>query len=143
MYIVKSLITIQQIPTEAWPARNKTIYFDFVCDFEANDGWKDLTNKGKVTLPKKVRYIDENGKEINLGNKNANIGGFSDTPPTFLRGDEVKIEAGYQYKSGDQDFVQTATYFKGFISKVSSKKPFTLECEDLMWKLKQTAAKGA
>ncbi|QTE37470.1 hypothetical protein J3L18_30970 [Mucilaginibacter gossypii] len=32
--------------------------------------------------------------------------------------------------------------FEGFITKVSSKSPFELECEDNMWILKQTPAKG-
>lgn len=81
--------------------------------------------------------------------------------PTFMRGDMITLNVGYRtklfanggsevtYMTGSQD--PTGVYpnnlalanpgisplFQGFISKVSPRLPFTLECEDAMWLLGQ------
>lgn len=142
MATVKTDIYIQQVPTQAFPARNQLLYANFVCEFEADDNWEDLANQGKITLPKKISYVDENGKKINLANIPANLGGFSSNPPTFLRGDRVVIMSGYRYRYKGIEKVDTAPMFLGFISKVCSKTTFTLELMDNMWKLQQAPAMG-
>lgn len=82
--------------------------------------------------------------------------------PTFLRGDVITFDIGWRarmtgkdnsevtYMTGDADptgnykqnlVVQPSVLgipnlFKGVISKVSPRLPFTIECEDVMWLLK-------
>lgn len=141
MFIVQTKIFINQVPTTAFPDRQYEFELNFVNEVEADDGWADFTNECKITLPKHYSYTDTTGSKIvNPGNVSANIGGFSANDPLFLRGDEVTVILGYKYKVKGQDFIDTATVFTGYISKVSSKKPFVLECEDNMWKLKQIPA---
>lgn len=143
MLRVLSKITFVQQPTPAFPTRNKTLIFKFVNTYEAENSWKDLTDKAKIILPKNIYVQDNTGKLVSLGAPiglpdNVNIGGFSSTVPYFLRGDKVTIEVGYSYfdARGNEVF-PTNPIFDGYISQVTSKKPIELECEDNMWKLKQ------
>lgn len=138
-------MTVTQQPSDAYPTRTKTLYFDFVHEFESNDSWADFTNQAKITLPKNIYYRDETNKLLPLGaglgqTDNTNIGGFSGTP-TFLKGDRVVIKFGYRYFTNTSKEVDNVSeVFRGFISAVSSKKPIVLDCEDNMWKLKQIIA---
>lgn len=129
-------IEINQVSSTAFPNRNKLLFFDFVNEFEAESSWESLTNNAKITLPKNISYRDENNRLQSI----INIGGFTDNP-FFLRGDKIKISYGYQYfdDKGNQ-VTDVNECFNGYISSVSSKMPFTIECEDAMWKLKQTVA---
>lgn len=137
MYRVVTIVTIEQQPTLDYPNRKAVLGFDFVNTFEASDTWEDLTNKGKLVLPKNLYYKDAAGKQQPLSGTNINIGGFG-LVPLFLRGDKVTIESGYKYfnKAGFE-IIDTAIFFQGFISKVHSKIPVELDLEDNMWKLKQ------
>lgn len=139
MFISVTNIFIKRLPSDAYPTRSGTFVFDFVCEYEASDNWEDFTNKAKITLPKNVYYTDINGRKINLGNTSTPLSGFEGIP-SFLKGDEVQIISGYRYYSGPKEIIDTAIKFEGFISRVTSKKPFVLECEDNMWKLKQIPA---
>lgn len=131
-------ITITQFPTTAFPDRDKVLHFDFVNTFEASDSWRDMTNKGKILIPKNLYYRDEAGKLLPLYGKNVNIGGFSAAVPLVLRGDAVTIEAGYKYfNNANREITDTSILFTGYVSKVLSKIPIELELEDNMWKLKQ------
>ena len=129
-------IEIQQNASKAYPARAKKLFFDFANELEADDGWDTLTDKAKVVLPKNLSYRDDNNRLQKIDN----IGGFTENP-FFLKGDSVKISYGYQYfdKFGNQ-VTDVNEIFSGYISKVISKMPFTLEREDAMWLLKQTPA---
>lgn len=141
MYRCLTYITIVQLPTEDFPDRNKTLFFDFVNEFTASDTWDSLTNKASLIFPKNIYVRDENNVLLSLGGTNKNIGGFSPNTPIFLRGDKVTIEAGYRYiDNTGAEKSDTSVMFQGFISKVTSKKPIQLECEDNMWKLKQIQA---
>jgi hypothetical protein len=132
-------ITITQQPSTDWPNRKTVLNFDFVNEFESSDSWRDLTNKGKITLPKNLYFRDETGKLQPLKGTNINVGGFSSTAPLFLRGDKVKIEAGYKYfNKAHREIEDTAVMATGYITKVGSKIPIELEIEDNMWILKQT-----
>jgi len=85
----------------------------------------------------------------NINGQNSNLGGFtSDNAPLFLRGDRVKFNIGYRAQiqnlgeatDGTGKFANdssTPDLFAGFISAVSPKLPFTIECQDNMWLLKQ------
>lgn len=139
MFRCITYITIQQQPTEAWPARKTVLNFDFVNEFECSDSWRDLTNKGKLTMPKNLYFTDENGKQRPLKGTNINVGGFSSTAPLFLRGDKITVVAGYRYyNAAHREIEDTAQFFSGYITKVNSKIPIQLDLEDNMWLLKQT-----
>lgn len=140
MYRCVTNIVITQQPSDKYPTRTGVLNFDFVNEFEATDSWRELTNKGKLTLPKNLYYKDATGRMQPLHGTNINIGGFG-LMPLFLRGDKVSIEAGYKYynKTG-REILDTEIMFTGYISKVNSKIPIELELEDNMWLLKQTPA---
>lgn len=140
MYRCVTNIAITQNPTKDYPLRAATLNFDFVTTFESSDTWKDLTNKGRLMLPKNLYYTDQTGRVQPLHGTNINIGGFIDVP-LFLRGDKVLLTAGYKYydKAG-VEVVEDSVIFDGFISKVHSQIPIELELEDNMWLLKQTPA---
>ena len=137
MLNVVTNITIQQNASKLFPKRKQLLFFDFANEFECDDNWDAMTDRAKITLPKNLSFRDENNKLQSINN----IGGFTSNP-FFLKGDSVKIESGYWYfdKQGNQIF-DVNTMFEGYISKVGSKMPFTLECEDSMWLLKQVQAK--
>ena len=163
MYSVLSNIVIQQIPTADLPNRRKVIEFSFLNAYEASSTWAELTQTLKITLPKKVkiRYTEWTTEPdvdfpvyhtdfIDFSQPvgdNVHIGGSIN--PTFLRGDLITFNVGYRtiingvettYMTGSTfDGVAVPPLFKGFISKVNPKLPFTLECEDNMWLLKQMA----
>jgi hypothetical protein len=144
MYRVVSNITIIQQPTKDFPTRNKTLHFDFAHEFEANDSWRNLTNTGKIIIPKKLYYRDANNKLQPLDGTLVNIGGFSSTPPLLLRGDVVTIDWGYKYFKGGHEVLESSNdglpLFSGYISQVTAKKPIEFLVEDNMWKLKQIPA---
>lgn len=139
MYRVITNITITQQPSEAYPSRTLTLYFDFANHYEASSSWRDLTNSGKLVLPKNLYYRDQNGVRRPLHGTNINIGGFSSNAPLLMRGDKITIVAGYKYpEKGDRTSTVTSTWHTGYISKVGSKIPIECELEDNMWLLKQT-----
>jgi hypothetical protein len=147
MYRVVINITIQQLTQiKDAPARNKTLYFDFVNEFECSDNWRDLTNDGKIVIPKNLYYRNSFGVLRPLLGTNVNVGGFTNSP-LLMRGDAVTIDYGYRFFRGGKEIFE-GTYnnqkgthlFTGFVSKVTSKKPIEFLIEDNMWKLKQIPA---
>jgi hypothetical protein len=143
MYTVLSNITFTQQPSTAWPNRNKTIFYDFCHEYECSNSWRDLTDDGSITLPKNVRFKDIAGNLVNAALTNVNIGGFSSTTPLFLKGDAVVIKWGYAYYNTDgNEIAPLTTIFTGYISEVTSKKPFVVKVQDNMYILKQHQATG-
>lgn len=139
MFRCKNYIKIEQQPSVDWPNRKTVLNFDFVTLFESSDSWRDLTNKGKLTLPKNLYFKDVDGKLKPLKGTNINVGGFSSSAPLFLRGDKVTITAGYKYfDKNRREIEDISPMFAGFITKVGSKIPIELELEDNMWLLKTT-----
>lgn len=159
-YQVLSNITIQQIPSAEFPYRDMVIHIPFLHSYEEEGTWADLTQTITLTLPKnvRVRVTSETRPSmnswINLGNAKGlygNLGGF--TPgqaPTLLAGDRITMDVGYRgWPKGIEETYMTGVdlsksgglaiphLFKGFISQVNTKLPFTIECEDNMWLLKQ------
>lgn len=86
--------------------------FDFVHRVTIESSWKELTDKAVIYLPAALK-IDKNK--------------LQDAIP---KGTAVKIELGYE-STGLKE------RFNGFVSRVHPKVPIEIECEDLMWKLKQ------
>jgi len=88
------------------------LFFDYVVEGEIISTWKELTNTAKFSLPRRVSQ---------LGDKLPNL---------IQVGNEISIKLGY-----DGDLVQE---FKGYVTNIGGKIPVEIECQDLMWKLKQT-----
>jgi hypothetical protein len=139
MLRVLTNIAFTQNPTPDYPARKGNYIFTFCHEFEIESSWKNLSDKGKITLPKNVYVTDSTGKKVSLGGTNVNIGGFLNNTPLFLRGDNVIIQSGYGYfdKTGAEKFPMV-TIFTGYISQVTGKKPFEIEVIDNMYILQQT-----
>lgn len=90
--------------------------FDFVTAGEISTSWKTLTDTAKFTLPRNIKKF--------WGGDNQFL------QELVKRGDEVEIKLGYD---GNLE-----TEFVGFISDVKmGRPPVEIECEDLMWSLKQ------
>jgi len=137
MFECLTYVTIEQQATESYPNRRRTFVFDFITEFECTDSWEEMTNTAALTFPKNIYVRDENNKLFSFSGENKNIGGFTGEP-LFLRGDTVRIEAGYRYydKIGNE-INNINVLFQGYITKVDAKTPVKLECEDNMYKLKQ------
>jgi hypothetical protein len=151
MLILKSKITIIQQPTETYPLRDKSFIIDFVNDIEINSSWQNLTDTGKIIIPKKVYYKDELGKKFTFDGKNV-ISGDDLGIPLILRGDKIKIELGYIYNIlqynpitiKDEEVYKDIinTVFEGYISNVDNRMPIEIHFEDKMWLLKQVQAEN-
>lgn len=140
LYRVITNILIEQRPTADFPSRTASMVIDFCVERSVESTWQDLTQKAKITLPKNIIVRSPNGQIVS-GNRtsiHSNIGGFSEPTPLFLRGDKVQISGGYKFfNTNSAEVNDVAILFEGYISNVVSKDPYTLECEDNMWLLKQ------
>lgn len=79
-------------------------------DFESS--WKEMTSRGEITLPRKVKYFDR----INIRE-------------AFRRGDEIIISFGYNHNMVEE--------FRGYISEVSADIPIVIKFEDEMFKVRK------
>lgn len=104
-----------EVRVSVFKSNGDNVVFNSVNRVETEESYEDLTDTAVVTIPNK---ITNNG--LNL---------FTGSNPIFKRGDRIKIEAGYD------NFLRTI--FEGYISKVSARLPVVLECEDMMFLLKQ------
>ena len=117
-------ITFTRYNTQGVVIQNFT--YDYVCETEINKSYLTLTNNCKITIPRKIIYGNQNGA---LGNY-ANVDYVVGENALFRRGDSVTIDIGY--------YPNMQRRFTGYISKVNSTLPITIECEDQMWALKQS-----
>jgi len=121
--------------------RNLSFTFDFCHTFEGSDTWADFTNQLKVIFPKNIYVIDTKTKnKISLGGTT----GDYRLDNLFRRGDKMSLKYGYytyDINGVEKKDITEKPIFEGFISKVASKKPILLECEDNMWLLKQVPCK--
>lgn len=141
MYRVITNISFTQAATIDFKDRNKTLIFTFCQEFEIESSWKNLTDKGRVILPKNITITDKNGGKVSLSGSNVNIGGFLSTTPVFLKGDKVIIQWGYgYYDASGNEITPTVTIFTGYISQVTGKKPMEIEVMDSMYLLQQQQA---
>ena len=152
MYVVLSKIDVEQVTPFKTPTktinRNRKFTLRIMVNYEINSSWSDLTQTMKITLPKNITFKDDGSNIIQLANTyqaGSNLGGFNDKiTPLFMRGDIITFNAGYRaiMADGSEKTYMTGedgipNMFKGFISLVSPKLPFTIECEDYMWLCKQ------
>ena len=86
--------------------------FDFVTQAEVDSSWKNLTDTATITLPRKLKWKDRPLRD------------------EIKRGDKVEIWLGWDFENRIE--------FQGYVSAVRGNVPVKIECEDEMWKLKQT-----
>lgn len=150
MLILKSKITITQQPTAIYPNRNLITSFEFINNIEINSAWQNLTDTGKLIMPKKVYFKDQFGNAFEWDGKNI-ISGVNGKIPMVLRGDKIKIELGYIYDTlklndtqqvTDDTKTVTNTVFNGYITNVDNRIPIELHFEDNMYVLKQVQAEN-
>ena len=131
-------IIINQTPTIDYPFRSNELTFYFVNSFICNENWTDLTNTGKIVLPRHLYYIDDYGNRVALRDNNTNFGGFTGNTPLFLKNDKVYIDSGYKYYNADNtEILNYNRIFTGYISEVGAETPIELTIEDSMYLLKQ------
>ncbi|MGJ1352397.1 hypothetical protein ACR79P_08520 [Sphingobacterium spiritivorum] len=93
------------------PSGKKYLEFDFVNAVEIQSSWRKLTSTGKITLPRK----------LNIPNGDIN--------DIIKRGSKVSVWLGYNG--------ELRLEYVGYVARIDAKVPFTIECEDEMWRLKQ------
>lgn len=126
-------IDFQQLTND----RKLSFSFDFVNEFSANDSWVDLTNQCKITFPKNIYVRDAQNNLIPLGGTQKD----KQLENLFQRGDSMSVSYGYYMYENGNETKELTKIFSGYVSKVTSKKPIQLECEDNMWLLKQMPCK--
>ena len=126
MYNVVANITITQVPNREFPNRNNVLRMGYVNYYEWDSGWENLTDKGRIVIPRNVYYKDDKGTVLTLKGNNISVGGFNDTP-LFLRGDKVVLSAGYTYFKDGKQITEQPEIINGYISKVHSKIPIEFE----------------
>ena len=146
-----SKVTITQQPTAIYPNRNLITTFSFVNNIEINSAWQNLTDTGKLIMPKKVYFKDQFGKPFTWDGRDI-ISGLPEKVPTVLRGDKIKIELGYTYdvlkinetNIGLTEQIKTVVnkVFEGYIVNVDNRIPIELHFEDNMYVLKQVQAEN-
>jgi hypothetical protein len=94
----------------------KTVTFDHVAGVEITTSIKDFTDTAKITVPRKMQWY---GKPLT---------------DYINRGDEITVQLGYEGHAME-------TVFKGYIKTFSHTTPIVIECENEMYKLKQTIVK--
>lgn len=94
--------------------RRGDIVIHQVSELEFESSFKEMTDRGSLTLPRKVKFFDRHKvKEI------------------FRRGDAIRIWFGY-----DGNNIQE---FEGYITEVSADLPIVIKFEDEMYRIKQMA----
>jgi len=85
--------------------------FDYVHEAEITSGWESLTDTAVIKLPANLKLDKNKLKDL------------------IKKGDAVTISYGYE--------PNMHLAFAGFVTGVKPTIPIEIECEDLMWKLKQ------
>lgn len=107
-------------------------YINEVVNIEIKDSYKTLINTAKVQFTRqitaKTSQKNEHGeREVKLVGEDG----------LFKRGQRIKIQLWYSEIDGDD--TNKKTMFDGYITGIMADNPFTLECEDMGYILKQTA----
>ena len=88
--------------------------FDFCNEINIESSYDNLTDTASLIIPKKIRYVKEDGEEVNSITRGSN--------PLFTIGDAASIKIGY-------DSV-LKPFFTGYISGIRTKFPLRFELED-------------
>jgi len=94
------------------------VIFKGANSIEIVSSWEDMTDTCTILVPNAFK---RNNKNITVGDD-----GF------FKRGDEITVKMGYFESEKELE-----TRFDGFIRKITPDNLIKIECEDLMFKLKQ------
>ncbi len=152
-----SKITITQQPSDKFATRNAVYILEFLNEVESASSWQNLTDTGKIILPRKAYIKDEKGNRVNwfgqvfyAGEVTVTASGeapiASQSPfltgqkvvPIIFKGDKIRIELGYNYPTQEKaENIEMNIVFDGYITKINPKMPVELELEDRMWQLKQ------
>lgn len=95
--------------------------FTFSHEVSITSSYDNLLDSGKIIIPKRIRYVDQQGKSV------PNITQGADA--LFKAGDPVEISVGYNSR--------IVKFFTGYIKGVRTKYPLLFEVEDQVYKLKQ------
>tara|TARA_R100000951_G_scaffold58652_2_gene49305 strand:+ start:286 stop:1338 length:1053 start_codon:yes stop_codon:yes gene_type:complete len=95
--------------------------FDFCTELTIDSSYNNLTDTAEVVIPKKLRYLREDGKPVDSITRGDN--------PLFKIGDKASISIGYDSKINEA--------FRGFISGIRQKFPLRFKLEDELYKLKR------
>jgi len=98
----------------------------YVCEVEITTSWELLTQTAKLEIPAKI-FKDNNQYSITQ----------------IQRGDAIQIWLGYVTDGINKKNAPSLTKrYQGYVTKIKPGYVVKLECEDEMWKLKQTALPG-
>ena len=146
-------IVLQQVPTQQWPNRTQLINLNFAAGYEIHDSWESFTNRCIIEFPKNI--LIQKGKFLfqQRGTFNVILGGSGyvgqgynidprgnavENAPLIMRGDVVYIQDGYFFRNQQLKSQQVgATVFSGYVSKIHSKIPIEIDCEDNFYLLKK------
>lgn len=92
--------------------RKESLVLRKINEVEIESSWRTLTDTARITIPRNVSFFNN-----------------SDLKEIIKRGDEVRIQLGY-----DEVLI---TEFTGYISQVSANIPVEIQCQDEMFKIKQ------
>ncbi len=98
--------------------------FDFLTEVEINSSLEELTDKAKLIIPKKLKYVRAGQTVTNI---------VSGDDPLFKRGSTVELWAGY-----DDELNKL---FTGYVSDIIPRLPLEFFIQDEMFKLKQITVK--
>jgi hypothetical protein len=84
-----------------------------IIEVKINKSRRTLTNTAKITMPRNLKVLN------------------GDINTIIKRGSAVNIQLGYDGN--------LTTRFTGFVSQVNAQIPFTIDCQDTMWTLKQNS----
>jgi hypothetical protein len=96
--------------------RNKKFVFPYIHQITVDKSYDVQTQLAEIILPRNL-------------NMDSGVNLYAGDNPMIMRGDKVKIEAGY--------YPNIETIFEGYVARVGSDIPTTIKCEDEMFILKQ------
>lgn len=92
--------------------RKEEIVLNRATEIEYESSWKELTDRGSITLPRNIKFFDKNNvKDV------------------FRRGDQITVYFGY-----NGNLVKE---FEGYISEVSADIPIVIKFEDEMYNVRK------
>jgi len=113
--------------------------FDYSHECEINSSWENITSTARIVIPKK----------INMQSRVQNADGTYEVVPATFTGedaiikkkDAIRIWAGYDYPNKNGFTTEMPLQFDGFVTNIDPSFPVTIQCEDVMFLLKQRKIK--
>ena len=98
---------------------------DFVHQIEVKSSWQMLTDTATIQLPRNRAFRS----------RSTGVRTVQALPDMIKVGDAITVEYGYEGRLREE--------FSGYVAAIKPGNPFTLECQDEMWALKQQTMSGA